>query len=66
MILAFKHTHLIPYYDVLLCILARVYRIILSYIIFLQPPCPSSLNTVLYPSHWQPLLTVLVPQTLLL
>ena len=28
-----------------------------TYSVFRQPPCPTSLNIVLYPSHWQPPLT---------
>ena len=64
MLLAFKHTHLIPDSDVFLCIFLDL----LSFcpcppIVFFDfPPCPTSLNIVLYPSHWQPPLTV--PQQL--
>ena len=60
MLLAFKHTHLIPDSDVFLCIFLDL----LSFcprppIVFFDfPPCPTSLNIVLYPSHWQPPLTV--------
>ena len=54
MLLAFKHTHLISDLDVFPCIPLH-----LLYIAFFdKPPCPTSLNIVLYPSHWQPPLTV--------
>ena len=57
MLLVFKHTHLIPASDVFLCI----FLYILSFwhiVLFDKPPCPTGLNTVLYPIHWQPPLTV--------
>ena len=61
MILAFKHTHLIPDSAVFLCILCILLHL-LSFcppiVFFDKPPCPISLNTLLYPSHWQPPLTV--------
>ena len=54
MLLALKHTHLISDLDVSLYSLASA-----IYIAFFdKPPYPTSLNIVLYPSHWQPPLTV--------
>ena len=56
MLLAFKNTHLIAASDVILCIL--LYLVSFCPIDFFDKlPCPTSLNTVLYPSHWQPPLT---------
>ena len=58
MLLAFKHTHLIPDSDVFLCIFLDLLSFCPPIVFFDNPPCPTSLNTVLYPSHWQPPLTV--------
>ena len=62
MLLAFKHTYLIPYYDVFLWIILHLLSFYPPIVFFgqlvRQTPCPISLNTLLYPSHWQPPLTV--------
>ena len=61
MLLAFKHTHLISSFDVLPCIplhLLSSCTFCYPLVRFDKPPCPTSLNNLLYPSHWQPPLTV--------
>ena len=57
-LLAFKHTHLISSLDVLPCIPLHVLSSCTFLAFFDKPPCPTSLNIVLYPSRWRPPLTV--------
>ena len=53
------YTHLISALDVFLCIPLHLLSSCTSLAFFDNPPpCPTSLNIVLYPSHWQPPLTV--------
>ena len=60
MFLAFKHTHLI--FQIMMCSSICIFWDILSLclpiVFFDKPLCPTSLTIVLYPSHWQPPLTV--------
>ena len=58
MLLAFKHTHLISDLDVFPCISLLLLSSCTFRAFFDKPPCPTSLNIVLYPSHWQPPLRV--------
>ena len=58
MLLAFKHTHLISDLDVFPCIPLLLLSSCTFRAFFDKPPCPTSLNIVLYPSHWQPPLRV--------
>ena len=58
MLLAFKHTHLISDLDVFPCIPLHLLSSCTFRAFFDKPPCPTSLNIVLYPSHWQPPPTV--------
>ena len=58
MLLAFKHTHLISDLDVFPCIPLHLLSSCTFRAFFDKPPCPTSLNIVLYPSHWQPPLRV--------
>ena len=58
MLLAFKHMHLISDLDVFPCIPLHLLSSCTFRAFFDKPPCPTSLNIVLYPSHWQPPLTV--------
>ena len=58
MLLAFKHTHLISAVDVFPCIPLHPLSACTFWAFFDKLPCPTSLNIVLYPSHWQPPLTV--------
>ena len=58
MLLAFKHTHLISDFDVFPCIPLHLLSSCTFRAVFDKPPCPTSLNIVLYPSHWQPPPTV--------
>ena len=58
MLLAFKHMHLISDFDVFPCIPLRLLSSCTFRAFFDKPPCPTSLNIVLYPSHWQPPLRV--------
>ena len=57
MLLAFKHTHLISALDVFFCSPLHLLSACTFWAFFDKPPCPTSLNIVLYPSHWQPPLT---------
>ena len=57
-LLAFKHTHLISYLDVLPCIPLPLLYSCTCLAFFDKPPCPTSLTIVLYPSRWRPPLTV--------
>ena len=57
MLLAFKHTHLSSALDVFPCIPLHPLSACTFWAFFDKPPCPTSLNIVLYPSHWQPPLT---------
>ena len=58
MLLAFKHMHLISALDVFPCIPLHLLSSCMFRACFDKPPCPTSLNIVLYPIHWQPPLTV--------
>ena len=58
MLLAFKHTHLISDLDVFPCIPLHLLSSCTFRAFFDKPPCRTSLNIVLYPSHWQPPLRV--------
>ena len=58
MLQAFKHTHLISDLDVFPCIPLHLLSSCTFRAFFDKPPCPTSLNIVLYPSHWQTPLTV--------
>ena len=48
MLLAFKHTHLIPDYDVFLCIFLDLLSLCPPIVFFDNPPCPTSLNIILF------------------
>ena len=52
MLLAFKHTHLISDSDVFLCIFLDFLSFCPPIVFSTTPPCPTSLNIVLYPSHY--------------
>ena len=54
----FKHTHLISALDVFLCIPLHLLSSCMFRAFFDKPPCPNSLNIVVYAIHWQPPLTV--------
>ena len=58
MLIAFKHTHLVSDYAVFLSIPLYLLSFFLRIVFFDKAPCPTSLNIVLYPSHWQSPLTV--------
>ena len=58
MLLAFKHMHLISALDVFPCIPLHPLSACTFWTFFDKPPCPTCLNIVLYPSHWQLPLTV--------
>ena len=58
MLLAIKHTHFIPVSGVFLCIRLFLISFCPPIVFFDNPPCPTSLNIVRYPSLWQPPLTV--------
>ena len=57
-LLAFKHTHLISSLEVLPCIPLHLLSSCTFRAFFDKPPCPTSLNIVLYPIRWRPPLTV--------
>ena len=57
MLLAFKHTHLISALDVFPCIPLHLISSCTFWAFFDKPPCPTTLNIVLYPSPWKPPLT---------
>ena len=58
MLLALKNTHLFSDFDVFSCIPLHLLSSYTFRAFFDKPPCPTRLNIVLCPSHWQPPLTV--------
>ena len=58
MLLAFKHKHLISDLDEFPCIPLHLLSSCTFRAFYDKLPCPTSLNIVLYPSHWQPPPTV--------